>query len=224
MEEAKRHSDDNSLVAPPIPMSERGGLQPIQPVTTDQRGQATVRLTATDPGNPRGYIDGQVYNVDYGPEYSSGSGTVMLKEDQLNVLVWDEYKEPADIAWIPDVKPILQQYANLYPVMRDVLDLANYHDVVKYKHRLQHVLTEPMDSPSHMPVTRDLSPGKRDAIVRWLRQERPPSWRSGTSMTCATHSSSPSNLSTPPFRRTCTRCSPSSPAVTARWPRSSGAW
>ncbi|GGS89952.1 ferritin-like domain-containing protein [Streptomyces cinerochromogenes] len=174
MEDAKRHSDDNSLVAPPIPMSERGGLQPIQPVTTDRRGQATVRLAATDPGNPRGYIDGQVYNVDYGPEYSSSGGTGMQKEGQLNVLVWEEYKEPADIAWIPDVKPILQQYANLYPVMREVLDLANYHDVVKYKRRLQHVLTEPVDSPSHMPVTRDLSPGKRDAIVGWLRQERPP--------------------------------------------------
>lgn len=174
MEGAKRHSDDNSLVAPPIPMGKPGGLQPIQPVTTDQHGQATVRLAATDPGNPRGYIDGQVYSVDYGPEYSSGNGTVMYTEDQLNVLVWDEYKEPADIAWIPDVKPILQQYANLYPVMRNVLDLANYHDVVKHKDRLEHVLTEPMDSPSHMPVTRDLSPGKRDAIVRWLRQERPP--------------------------------------------------
>src|SRR5208282_5839217 len=34
-------------------------------VTTDAQGIAELPLIASDPGNPRGYIDGQVYGISY---------------------------------------------------------------------------------------------------------------------------------------------------------------
>ena len=34
-------------------------------LTTKTDGTVELTLTATDPGNPRGYIDGQVYGITY---------------------------------------------------------------------------------------------------------------------------------------------------------------
>jgi hypothetical protein len=148
---------------PPLP-----GLNFDARVRTDSHGQATLRLTATDPGQPRPPLDGQVYMISYklGAE---GPG-----EGLLSVLVWSDYELPERVDWITDVQPILQQYANLFPVMRTILDLSNYHDVVAYREWMVKSLSEPMESPSHMPVTRDLSPGKRDAIIKWLKTEPDP--------------------------------------------------
>ncbi|GAB2590661.1 hypothetical protein GCM10027168_24750 [Streptomyces capparidis] len=170
----RRHSDDPSLVEPPLPADAPGGLLPVPPVTTDDAGLATVRLAATDPGNPRRFIDGRIHTLDYGRRFTGdGGGALTVTDGQLNVLVWNEYRAPEEPAWIPDIQPILQQYANLYPVMRGVLDMSDYHQVVRYRDRLRYVLSEPMESPAHMPVTRDLSPAKRDAVLAWLDRPRP---------------------------------------------------
>jgi hypothetical protein len=138
-------------------------------VQTDSSGQATLRLTARDPGSPRLHIDGQVYTVFYG---LGQNGT--REEGQISVRVWSHYPILERLAWITDIQPIFQQYANLYPVMNDILDLSNYHHVIRYRDRIRKTLNLPMESPSHMPVTRDLSPGKRDAIVKWLSIEPVP--------------------------------------------------
>ncbi|MDT3397698.1 ferritin-like protein [Streptomyces sp. B1866] len=162
------------------------GLQPIPPVTTDARGVARVRLTATDPKNPRGYIDGQFWpQLGYGRVYQPSApqegqaespNEVVADDGALFVLVWNHYpyRKPEDTSWVSDVHPILQQYANLYPAMRDVVDLGSYRDVVTYRERLKHVFTVPVESPAYMPVTRDLSPGRRDAIVAWLNEPGDP--------------------------------------------------
>jgi hypothetical protein len=92
----------------------------------------------------------------------------------LNILVHDGYDAPDSPSWTGDVQPIFQQYANLYPVMREVFDLANYHHVVAYRDRIRKALLAPRSSPGHMPVTRDLSPAKRDMIVGWLDIEPQP--------------------------------------------------
>jgi rubrerythrin len=138
-------------------------------VRTDSSGRAALRLTARDPGHPRPHIDGQVYTV----FYSWGQGGAR-EQGQLSVLVWSHYPVPEKVDWITDIQPIFQQYANLYPVMRNILDLSNYHHVVRYRDRLRKSVSEPIKSPSHMPVTRDLSPGKRAAFIKWLSTEPTP--------------------------------------------------
>lgn len=145
------------------------GLRFDQSVWTDGRGRATLVLAAGDPGSPRPNLDGQVYAVSYGPARAGAA-----PEGQLSVLVWEHHPAPGNPDWVTDVQPVFARYANLYPVMRDILDLSNYHDVIRYREWITTSLTAPVRSPSHMPVTRDLSPGRRDAIVGWLREEPPP--------------------------------------------------
>lgn len=143
--------------------------KPPQPVSvaaeavTDAKGRAKVGFTGTDPGNPRKVMDGATAQISYGPLHRPGE-----PDGTLSVRVFDAYRAPAKPTWMRDVRPIFQQYANLFPVMRDVLDLGNYRHVVRHRTYIRRTLLAPRDSPNHMPVTRDLSPGKRDMIVSWL--------------------------------------------------------
>ena len=66
------------------------------------------------------------------------------------------------------VRPIFQQYADLYPVMRPIVDLANFGSVISRRAILKNVFDAPVTDPNYMPVTRDLSEGKRSMIRKWL--------------------------------------------------------
>ncbi len=132
-------------------------------VVTDAAGRATMTFTCRAPGNPRGPIDGDVAQVAYGSVRRPGE-----PDGQVHFRVFDAYRPPERPTWVRDVRPILQQYANLYPVMRDILDLGNYNHVLHHATYIKRTLMAPQESPNHMPVTRDLSPGKRDMIVSWL--------------------------------------------------------
>jgi Ferritin-like len=144
------------------------GPPPSSPLTvpsqlnTDANGRAVLTLQARDPGSPRRGIDGQLFIVGYAPAGATAP------EAPIGVLVQQLQPDVPQPAWVTDVAPIFQQYANLFPVMRDVFDLSNYHHVVTYRDRVRASLTASPLSPGHMPVSRDLSPGKRDMVVRWL--------------------------------------------------------
>lgn len=132
-------------------------------LVTDARGRAGLVITGSDPGNPRGALDGVAVRAPYG--LAARPDAV---EGFLNVRVFDRYDGPDNPTWVRDVQPIFQRYANLFPAMRHVLDLGNYNHVVRHAGYIRRTLLAPRESPNHMPVTRDLSPGKRDMIVRWL--------------------------------------------------------
>ncbi|MGA7733604.1 MAG: ferritin-like protein, partial [Chloroflexia bacterium] len=155
--------------APPIGAPQSAITFPSS-VTTDSSGRAELLLTASSPGNPRGYIDGQVYSVVY--EWAAEAPAE--PNVPLSIRVWDEYVAPDYPTWIDDVQPIFQQYANLYPAMTDILDLSNYLSVVGQRHALIRVLELPIEDPNYMPVTRDLSPTKQAMILRWLGEKEPP--------------------------------------------------
>src|SRR6202043_3294857 len=79
------------------------------------------------------------------------------------------YAVPAKAAWIPDIAPIFTQYGNLYPIMSQrLVDLSNPEAVKRNLKILQLAFSLEIDDPNYMPVTRDLSAGKRTAIQRWL--------------------------------------------------------
>jgi hypothetical protein len=161
--------------SPPTNVPPEGLTYSVKPVKTDKAGRTAIRLKAGDPGNPRGYIDGQVYGVAYGWEGDEG----VAQGNTLSALVWDGYEAPEEPTWVADVQSILQQYANLYPAMRSVLDLSDYADVVNHRPALELAMgvMTPEDA-NYMPVTRDLSPAKREMVVAWLkRKPRPPVFR-----------------------------------------------
>jgi hypothetical protein len=51
---------------------------------------------------------------------------------------------------------------------RAFVDLGTYASVVAMKPQMKDVFTRPETDPRYMPVTRDLSPAKRNMILRWL--------------------------------------------------------
>jgi hypothetical protein len=138
--------------------------------TSGPDGVATIELTASDPGNPRGYIDGQVYNVAYAVGAPPPQGAASMNPSQLlNALVWTGFEVPAEPTWLTDIEPIFRQYALLYPVMKPIVDLSDYASVVQRRALLLDAFTTPFEDPGYMPVSRDLSPAKRNMIVRWLQ-------------------------------------------------------
>ena len=141
---------------------------------TDATGIAVLTIKATNPGTPRNFNDGKDYGIDgqvYGirPSLSPlqfGGGPV----DPWNfvrILLWSEYKAADPVTW-NDIEPTMVQYANLYPVMSRFLNLGDYDSVVAHAHLLTLAFGLDIANPNSMPVTRDLSPAKRQAILSFL--------------------------------------------------------
>jgi hypothetical protein len=173
-----------------IPVLDPSGLQgPTPPVgtptsaisvpsrvTTDSQGKATLTVSTSAPGNPRGYIDGQVYGVR--PVLEE---TVATPGEQypfnpwlfVSLLVWNDFQPHTPPTWHDDLQPIFQQYRNLYPVMDPFLDLADPASLWEHRAELRTVFGLPLTDPNSMPVTRDLSPAKRQAIQTWLSASAP---------------------------------------------------
>lgn len=139
------------------------------PLTTGPGGTAALCIQTSDPGNPRKYIDGQIYMIDYrlaGQSYQARSAF-----DYLVVHLRDAYTVPADPVWC-DIEPIFVQYGNLYPIMsKGFIRMADQADVIRHARLLHFAFTRDISDPNHMPVTRDLSAHKREAIVKWLAKK-----------------------------------------------------
>ena len=138
---------------------------------SDQLGQINVQFQASDPGNPRGTVDGEVYRISYVPEVDNQCFTY------LYFRVFDEFKVPTTPQWHgkQGVEKIFKQYDCLYPIMRKFLVLSDYHSVTTpwNIHFLNLSMQLDWWDPGHMPVTRDLSKGKKDTILKWLNSTSP---------------------------------------------------
>jgi hypothetical protein len=137
---------------------------------TDAQGKAVLTVTARSegPGNPRGYIDGQLYGIGYQP---AGQPTQAVTNfwNVISILAFDRFEVPDQPTWTEHIQPILQQYGNLYPIMsRHLVELGTYESVVRHLPILRLAFTRPIEDPNHMPVTRDLSGSKRAAILKWM--------------------------------------------------------
>lgn len=138
-------------------------------ITTGEDGTAQLSMKARDPQHPRDYIDGQVYGVSYAEgDTPPSEGSVQNPSAILSALVWSGYTIPQRPTWLRDVRPILEQYANLYPVMMPIVNLANYASLLSRREVLKNVFAAPVEDPNYMPVTRDLSLAKRTMIRQWL--------------------------------------------------------
>ena len=144
-------------------------------VTTDESGRATLALTATaaGPGQPRGYIAGQLYGLGY-QLAAQPAGYVANPLNYVSVLAYSAGTRTASPTWYQDIRPLFTQYAHLYPIMsRHVVDLADYASVVSRLAILKLAFSLPRRDPNHMPVTRDLGEGDRATILKWLDMKGP---------------------------------------------------
>lgn len=150
-------------------------LEYLTSISTDASGRATLDLTASadGPGNPRGYIAGQLYGIGY-QLAQQPAGYISNIMNYVSVLVFDKKVVPDKPTWYQDIQPLLTQYGNLYPIMSQyVVDLTKYESVIHRIQILQLAFSLPLRDPNHMPVTRDLGAGDRDTILKWLSSPGP---------------------------------------------------
>jgi hypothetical protein len=153
-------------------------------------GWTNLTITGTDPGRPRQYLDGQVYEIDLAVAGAPKAGTAFNPWLFISVLLFSETAVPDTVTWNGDVLPILQQYANLYPrphgpvnydakypsepnpmpLLHPVVSLTDKDWVGSFAPRILTALDLPIEHPNHMPVTRDLSAGRRGILKKWMQQ------------------------------------------------------
>jgi hypothetical protein len=138
--------------------------------TTDSRGRATFDLAASDPSNPRQVIDGQVYGVGYNWSEDNVKGFPPDSSNFVSVLVFDSFKK--EPTWA-NLQPFLMQYAWLYPFMDSIFILSDPEVYRQNMEAFKRVLSLPITDPGHMPVTRDMSRDKRQALLAWLNSGAP---------------------------------------------------
>jgi hypothetical protein len=167
------------FVAPPPPVAVPAtALQFNASATTDHNGIALLAVGGTDPGSPRLFdngaygIDGQVYGIR--PAFADGAMNAgpINQWNFVSFLLWSSFKPGNPVTWT-DLQPIFEQYANLYPVMVRFLNLADYNQVRANADLLSLAFGLEVADPNSMPVTRDLSPAKRQAILAWLQNPLP---------------------------------------------------
>ena len=133
----------------------------------------TISAATAGPGNPRGYLDGQLYGIGY----QWGDQPVGYHANPwlfLSVLIWDGIDIAAQPTWNQHIRPILQQYGNLYPIMsQHLVDLGDYNSVVANRGLLSLAFSLPVSDPNYMPVTRDLSKAKSQMLLYWLDHPGP---------------------------------------------------
>lgn len=137
--------------------------------TTDEHGNASITVLASDPGNPREYIDGQIYGIVY--KLETQDYALLNPSDFVSLLVYSSVKDSIiqNPDWDRDIQPIMQQYANLYPLMsKGIFNLADKEVVHNNAEILSFVFSKELTDPNYMPATRDLSSGKQRMILRYL--------------------------------------------------------
>jgi hypothetical protein len=175
-----------------IPLSNLDNLplpEVVAAAKINTKGRAKLEITAVELENPRGFIDGMVYAIICWIEESPVDFGVLLNAESnfISLLMFNPVAEIADPGW-DNVRQIFKQYSDLYPrphgpdryapfngfpPSRPVVNLEDYKSVADFAHRILAALERPIDHPSHMPVTRDLSDGKRALLLKWLRNVGP---------------------------------------------------
>lgn len=136
-------------------------------LTAGDDGVGVLDLQFENPGNPRGYVDGQIYQISYSLALTGQSP--MPTFEFIAAHAREAYAPPLTPSWAGDIRPILVQYGNLYPVMSQGLFSFSDPLTIAANARLLHLaFTRPIEDPNYMPATRDLSAGKITAILRWL--------------------------------------------------------
>jgi hypothetical protein len=167
----------NTPVGPQNPISEKYGNNfPEEGLTfpgvvqTDQYGHARLPLTGNAIHSPRVYLDGQIYTISYRLQtFANDYGNFAAFPDVIVVHVRDAFEIQGHPTWA-DIAPTMIQYSNLYPIMsKYVVNMADPAGLIARRDILTFAFTRDINDTMHMPVTRDLSKAKRQAILSWLQ-------------------------------------------------------
>jgi hypothetical protein len=145
------------------------GIRFEKTVKTDENGIAEMKLTGNHIDQPRDYLPGQLYFLDYALANVDSENTSGLIPDMVNVHLRSYFKIPEKPVW-EDIAYEMTQFSNLYPIMsKYFIDLSDPHALIANKEILTFAFTRDITDPLYMPVTRDLSDAKRLTILKWLQ-------------------------------------------------------
>ena len=109
----------NGPLKPDVPIPVAGipqsALSFAASTPTDSEGAAVVTIVTSDPNNPRGYIDGQFYKINYSVTGQAASSIAPF--EAIAIHLRNKYEVPDNPTWSKHIAPIFTQYANLYPIM-----------------------------------------------------------------------------------------------------------
>ena len=158
--------------------------------TTDPKGQVTFLFSVTQaipyprkytktpcPPFPSKYtlpIDGQVYHFNYCILNESESDCNPLKVSQITIKAYSTINYTSPYTWVDHVGVIFTHYNHIAPVMKSIIDLSNYTDVIQPWNikLINHSMQLDFEHPNYMPATRDLSPSKQKMILNWLKDPK----------------------------------------------------
>jgi hypothetical protein len=144
-------------------------IQVTPSVRTDARGRATVQIASTRLGEPRGYLDGQIYLLRY--ILVDAPALVQHPFDFIVVHLRSSYDEPASPNWVNHIAPILSQVReSVSHHERPYRRPLRLRELKSERAILQLGFSLPIDDPNYMPVTRDLSASKQRTLLRWLTE------------------------------------------------------
>lgn len=168
--------------SPKNPISEiPGNNYPADGITFDgkltiKQGAAQMNLKGNKILNPRGYIDGQIYFLDYTLVLDQDGTPTPITEnaegpysnDSISIHLRDYFEIPKTPTW-SDIAVTMTQFSNLYPIMSKYLvDLADPLALREKTDILKFAFSRKIEDPNYMPATRDLSETKRLTILKWL--------------------------------------------------------
>ncbi|XP_070541027.1 uncharacterized protein [Ptychodera flava] len=137
--------------------------------TSNEHGVAVFHFTGKSPRRPRRILDGQLYFFDILADVNHPA----TSNEPIAVHMYDDFRvSEGGPTWHQDIYPIFKLYANMFPSMTNIINLACYEDVRRKTKLINMTMSLPFTDPGYMPVTRDLSGQKRQAILKWLEKPK----------------------------------------------------
>jgi hypothetical protein len=136
-------------------------VSPASQIASTSAGIASFTLTATDPGNPRGFLNGQLYFKQYNLVASQNPTNYQpVQGDIVSIQIYDQEATA-------DAINILGQYGRLYLIMSFLADQQAIEGI-DLRNMIRLLLEKPVSDVVHMPVTRDLSFASLQRITAWV--------------------------------------------------------
>lgn len=143
------------------------------PIETDEAGLACFRIWARRPGAALVcyWIDG----TQPPPESPTWKELELYSFSAVRVLPDDSALAKTEpLRWEDVFEHVLKPYTVLYPAMSEVFGLDDPASVRSYAKSIAESMDESAwAKTTYMPISRDLSRGKREMLLRWLAQEQP---------------------------------------------------
>jgi hypothetical protein len=153
---------------------------------TDANGYATVTITVLkDPGFRTPLLDGQLYFINItDPDLPKPAS--LSQSSMISCIAWSDYPVNQNPTW-EEIQDLFAGFIKLFPGMNKKINFSDFATFQTFalnppwgaygapagplginRGAIGFYLTRDITDPRHMPVTRDMSPARRDTILYYI--------------------------------------------------------